>query len=105
MFADDLHVRLLWRAYQVLHTPNEVLVDKLGLDIPPAPELILEEILPRQIHISWKQPELPNSIHKHVVHINGKKGLLYAPHLCSRLVLISVYSGRDQADRDCNCNS
>jgi hypothetical protein len=83
-----LLLRLLWRAYQVLHTPNEILVDKLGLDIPPAPELILEKILPRQINISWKQPELPNSIHKHVVHINGKKGLLYAPRLSSPLVLI-----------------
>ena len=49
-------------------------MDKLGLDIPPALELILEEITPRQIHIAWKQPEIPNSIHKQVIHINGRKG-------------------------------
>lgn len=75
--ADPASLRLLWRAYQVVQTPNEILVDKLGLDIPPAPELILEEIQSREIHIAWKQPELPNSIHKHIVHVNGKKGLVH----------------------------
>lgn len=77
--ADFVLGRLLWRAYQVVQTPNEILVHKLGLDIPPAPETILEEILSREIHITWKQPELPNSIHKHILHINGKKGLLTQP--------------------------
>lgn len=71
----SLLARLIWRAYQVIQTPNEILVDKLGLDIPPAPELTLEEIQPREVHIAWKSPELPNSIHKHIVHLNGKKSL------------------------------
>jgi hypothetical protein len=74
LYADSTY-RLLWRAYQVVQTPNEILVDKLGLDIPPAPEIILEEILSREIHIAWKQPEPPSSIHKHIVYVNGKKGL------------------------------
>jgi hypothetical protein len=82
--ADLVLARLLWRAYQVVQTPNDILVDKLGLDIPPAPELILEEILSREIHIGWKQPELPNSIHKHVVHIAGKKGLVLQPSIALR---------------------
>ena len=84
--ADYALRRLLWRAYQVLQTPNEVLVDKLGLDIPPAPELILEEILPREIHIAWKESELPNSIHKHIVHVNGKKGLFSTPIVPAGLI-------------------
>ena len=68
----------------MVQTPNEILVDKLGLDIPPPPELILEEIFCREIHIAWKQPELPNSIHKHIVFVNGKKGLFPPP--CARRV-------------------
>ncbi|KAL1978292.1 hypothetical protein VTN31DRAFT_1151 [Thermomyces dupontii] len=64
---------LLYRAWQVLQTPNEVLVDKLGLDIPPAPEVTLEEISAREIRIAWKQPEYYYSVHKHIVQVNGAK--------------------------------
>ncbi|KAL1953338.1 hypothetical protein VTO42DRAFT_2992 [Malbranchea cinnamomea] len=64
-------VWLTYRAYQVCLTPNEVLVDKLGLDIPPTPEVTLEEIGSRQVRIAWKYPEYQNSIHKHVIRING----------------------------------
>ncbi|KAK2784923.1 hypothetical protein FQN53_008109 [Emmonsiellopsis sp. PD_33] len=64
---------LLYRAYQVCQTPNDLLVEKLGLDIPPAPELTLEEITPRTIRIAWKHPDLQNSIHKHIVQVNGVK--------------------------------
>jgi hypothetical protein len=66
--------RLLYRAWQVCQTPNDLLVDKLGLDIPPAPELTLEEISAREIHIAWKQPDFHNSIHKHIIQVNSAKG-------------------------------
>jgi hypothetical protein len=66
--------RLLWRAYSVIQTPNDVLVDKLGLDIPPAPEVTLEEICATEVRIAWTQAEFPNSIHKHIVEVNGIKG-------------------------------
>ncbi|KAJ9293846.1 hypothetical protein DTO271G3_7473 [Paecilomyces variotii] len=66
-------VWLLYRAWQVCQTSNEVLVDKLGLDIPPAPEVTLEEISAREIRIAWKQPDFHNSIHKHIIQINGAK--------------------------------
>ncbi|KAM5452768.1 hypothetical protein MaudCBS49596_003074 [Microsporum audouinii] len=62
---------LTYRAYQVCLTPNELLVEKLGLDIPPTPEVILEEIGTRDIRIAWKYPELQNSVHKHAVQVNG----------------------------------
>ncbi|KAL2220844.1 hypothetical protein M432DRAFT_242500 [Thermoascus aurantiacus ATCC 26904] len=67
-------VWLLYRAWQVCQTPNEILVDKLGLDIPPAPEVTLEEISTHEIRIAWKQPDFHNSIHKHIIHVNGVKG-------------------------------
>ncbi|KAF3491267.1 uncharacterized protein GIQ15_00784 [Arthroderma uncinatum] len=62
---------LTYRAYQVCLTPNELLVEKLGLDIPPTPEVILEEIGGRDVRIAWKYPELQNSVHKHAVQVNG----------------------------------
>ncbi|KAL4751112.1 hypothetical protein BDW72DRAFT_174421 [Aspergillus terricola var. indicus] len=64
---------LLYRAWQVCQTPNEVLIEKLGLDIPPPPEVTLEEITAREIRIAWKQPEFHNSIHKHIIQVNGAK--------------------------------
>lgn len=66
--------RLLYRAYLVLQIPNDVLVEKLGLDIPPAPELILEEITDRIIRVAWKVPDMHNSVQKHLVLLNGFKG-------------------------------
>ncbi|KAL4934358.1 Fibronectin type III domain protein [Aspergillus undulatus] len=64
---------LLYRAWQVCQTPNELLIEKLGLDIPPPPEVTLEEITAREIRIAWKQPEFHNSIHKHIIQVNGAK--------------------------------
>lgn len=74
----------MYRAWQVCQTPNEILVDKLGLDIPPAPEVTLEEISPRQIEIAWKQPELHNSIHKHIIQINSAKGTVLLSSIVKR---------------------
>ncbi|EYE99030.1 Fibronectin type III domain protein [Aspergillus ruber CBS 135680] len=64
---------LLYRAWQVCQTSNEVLVEKLGLDIPPPPDLTLEDITTHEIHIAWKQPDFHNSIHKHIIQLNGSK--------------------------------
>jgi hypothetical protein len=55
-----------------------VLIEKLGLDIPPPPEVTLEEITAREIRIAWKQPEFHNSIHKHIIQVNGAKGKLFS---------------------------
>jgi hypothetical protein len=65
--------RLLYRAWQVCQTSNEVLVEKLGLDIPPPPEVTLEEITAREIRLAWKQPDFHNSIHKHIIQVNNVK--------------------------------
>lgn len=81
----DFLERLLYRAWQVCQTPNEVLIEKLGLDIPPPPEVTLEEITARGIRIAWKQPEFHNSIHKHIIQVNGAKGGLYRTYAYSQL--------------------
>ncbi|KAI5297238.1 hypothetical protein KEM56_004966, partial [Ascosphaera pollenicola] len=64
---------LLYRAYLVFQTPNDLLVEKLGLDIPPAPDVTLEEITSRLIRVAWKHSDLHNSISKHIVQVNGVK--------------------------------
>ncbi|KAJ5221807.1 uncharacterized protein N7469_010694 [Penicillium citrinum] len=64
---------LLYRAWQVCQTSNDVLVEKLGLDIPPPPEVTLEEITAREIRLAWKQPDFHNSIHKHIIQVNNVK--------------------------------
>ncbi|OKP06281.1 hypothetical protein PENSUB_6271 [Penicillium subrubescens] len=66
-------VWLLYRAWQVCQTPNDVLVEKLGLDIPPPPEVTLEEITAREVRLAWKQPDFHNSIHKHIIQVNNVK--------------------------------
>ncbi|EXJ86886.1 hypothetical protein A1O3_03840 [Capronia epimyces CBS 606.96] len=63
---------LLWRAYSVITTPNEVLVEKLGLDIPPTPVVTLEEISSREIQISWKHAEPSTSVQEHHIEVNGR---------------------------------
>lgn len=74
ILSDTNRVRLLWRAWQVCQTPNEVLVEKLGLDIPPPPEVTLEEITAREVRLAWKQPDFHNSIQKHIIQVNNVKG-------------------------------
>lgn len=65
-------------------------MEKLGLDIPPPPEVTLEDVTAYEIRIAWKQPDFHNSIHKHIIQVNGAKG----NHPCSRLspVAISLFS-------------
>ncbi|RMD45066.1 hypothetical protein DV735_g198, partial [Chaetothyriales sp. CBS 134920] len=64
---------LLWRAYSVIQTPNDTLVEKLGLDIPPAPKLTLEEISPSGVQIGWKPREPSASILEYEIEVNGQE--------------------------------
>lgn len=63
---------LLYRAYTVISTDNDVLVEKLGLDIPPEPILTLESITSREVQISWKPEDGSTSIHEYQVELNGR---------------------------------
>lgn len=64
--------RLLWRAYQVIQTPNEILVEKLGLDIPPSPLLTLEAVSSREVQVTWKHAEPSSSVSEYHVEVNGR---------------------------------
>ncbi|RMZ85600.1 hypothetical protein DV737_g695, partial [Chaetothyriales sp. CBS 132003] len=64
---------LLWRAYSVIQTPNDLLVEKLGLDIPPAPRVTLAGISARSIQMGWKPREPSASIHEYEVEVNGQE--------------------------------
>ena len=69
--------RLTYRAWQVFQKPVPELIEKLALDIPPAPELILERIQATEVRISWKQPDVQSSTTKHSVYVDDKRGAQY----------------------------
>lgn len=93
--------RLLYRAWQVCQTPNEVLVEKLGLDIPPPPEVTLEEITAREIRLAWKQPDFHNSIHKHIIQVNNVKGTSAPiPRFPFNRQVLKFVSGRIKTSRN-----
>ena len=100
MGADFYLERLLYRAWQVCQTSNEVLVEKLGLDIPPPPEVTLEEVTAHEIRIAWKQPDFHNSIHKHIIQVNGAKGNLSIFSHIPIPTRLTAISGRIQARRN-----
>lgn len=55
-----------------MQTPNEILVDKLGLDIPPSPSITLEYISEREVQISWQYTDVSKSVESHVIEVNSK---------------------------------
>ena len=64
--------RLLYRAYCVLTTPNDILIEKLGLDIPPIPLITLESISAKELQISWSHYEAQQSVHSYIVELDSK---------------------------------
>lgn len=68
--------RLLWRAYNVIQLPNDELVEKLGLDIPPEPDLTLEEISAHHVQLAWKPiVEYGSSVspvQEYQIEVNGR---------------------------------
>jgi len=88
-----------------VQTPNDILVEKLGLDIPPAPEVTLEQILPREIRISFKHCEVPNTVHKHVVEVNGIKGEQAALVTFGPLLTGSSWGDKATGDRSIHFES
>jgi hypothetical protein len=55
-----------------VQTPNDILVDKLGLDIPPSPSITLEYISEREVQISWQYTDISKSLESHAVEVNSK---------------------------------
>ncbi|KAA6415465.1 MAG: hypothetical protein FRX48_00180 [Lasallia pustulata] len=62
---------LLHRLWQVYQKPVRELVDVLGLDIPPVPDVSLAGISADSVLLYWKPPENPHVSLKHIIQVNG----------------------------------
>ena len=66
--------RIAYRLYQICQKPNSELVEILGIDIPPVPEVALAGISTDSVLLYWKPPENYQSPLKHFVQVNGING-------------------------------
>ncbi|KAI9817126.1 MAG: hypothetical protein M1827_001238 [Pycnora praestabilis] len=65
---------LLWLAYRAWQTfkhPLPELIEKLGLEVPIAPDVSLAGIKPDSITLYWKAPDHHNTVVKHIIQVNG----------------------------------
>ena len=68
--------RILYRIWQIYQKPVDELVDLLGLDIPPIPEVSLAGITAESVLLYWKPPGNQSASLKHAIQVNGIKGKL-----------------------------
>ncbi|KAI9892956.1 MAG: hypothetical protein M1814_000840 [Vezdaea aestivalis] len=69
-----LTVAVLWLSYRfwsITKVPVNILAAVLGLEIPPAPAVILTAIRRDAVRIQWAGPEASDSITKYIVKLNG----------------------------------
>lgn len=66
----------MYRIWQIYQKPVDELVDLLGLDIPPVPEVSLAGITAESVLLYWKSPETHSASLKHAIQVNGIKGML-----------------------------
>ncbi len=66
--------RIFYRIWQIYQKPMEELVDLLGLDIPPVPQVSLAGISAESILLYWKPTEVQSVTLKYVIQVNGIKG-------------------------------
>lgn len=66
------------------------LVDVLGLDIPPVPDVSLAGISADSVLLYWKPPENPHVSLKHIIQVNGINGRHLNTWLDTELKLMSV---------------
>ena len=68
--------RILYRIWQIYQKPVDELVDLLGLDIPPVPEVSLAGITAESVLLYWKPLGNQSASLKHAIQVNGIKGKL-----------------------------
>jgi hypothetical protein len=66
--------RIFYRIWQIYQKPMEELVDLLGLDIPPVPQVSLAGITAESILLYWKPTEVQSVTLKYIIQVNGIKG-------------------------------
>jgi hypothetical protein len=68
------YFRIFYRIWQIYQKPMEELVDLLGLDIPPVPQVSLAGITAESILLYWKPTEVQSVTLKYIIQVNGIKG-------------------------------
>ena len=66
--------RILYRIYQIYQKPVSELVEVLGIDIPPIPEVALAGITTDSVLLYWRPPDNYHSPLRHFVQVNGING-------------------------------
>ena len=66
--------RILYRIATIYFKPLGELIDILGLDIPPIPDVSLAGISSDSALLYWKPPENYQSTSRHFIQVNGING-------------------------------
>lgn len=70
-----LSSRLIHRAFQTLWKPIPELVNILGLDIPPPPDVCLAGIRPNSAFLTWEaRSSSQRPVQKLLIQVNGVDG-------------------------------
>ncbi|KAL8660118.1 MAG: hypothetical protein Q9202_006803 [Teloschistes flavicans] len=64
---------ILYRIWQIYQKPVDELVDLLGLDIPPFPDVSLAGITSDSVLLYWKPAEIQSTSLKNAIQVNGIK--------------------------------
>lgn len=70
-------IALLWllhRATRLLKIPAPVLINILGIDIPDAPKVTIDNVTSTSVSLHWNPPERVSSIVKYILQVDGRKG-------------------------------
>ena len=67
-------IRILYRIWEIYKKPVDELVNLLGLDIPPAPDVSLAGITSESVILYLKPPDPQYVLLTHSIHVNGIKG-------------------------------
>ena len=70
----------MYRIYEIYKKPLAELVDVLGIDIPPVPDVSLAGVTSNSALLYWKPPENYNVPLKHFIQVNGINGIIGERH-------------------------
>lgn len=76
-------IALLWllhRATRLLKIPAPVLINILGIDIPDAPKVTIDNVTSTSVSLHWNPPERASSIVKYILQVDGRKGKIVLLH-------------------------
>ncbi|KAL8731926.1 MAG: hypothetical protein Q9166_003058 [cf. Caloplaca sp. 2 TL-2023] len=83
---------ILYRIWQIYQKPVDELVELLGLDIPPVPDVSLGGISSDSVLLYWKPVENHSTSLKNTIQVNGIKGTLHVYDLCESVDVLTPLS-------------